>query len=320
MRQITGKDNAKDALASLKSNMNDSMIGNVLKKVVDASSTVAGFAEDTINGMSGGMGNLLSGSKVDFPSIWKGAGYTSSKSITVRLYNPVPTSHDAYIKYIVWPILQILAFVVPQSDADDGSSVTYHSPVLCTACCPGLWEIKAGYVSSVEVVKGGEANDLNFEHHPGMVDIRIGFGELYNVLTTHSTKKDRPTLQKYMQTLVDSPDVNLNIFVADHTDTTSTTNNNTDVKLATSSVSSTTTNIQPRVLPQETQMAKTVEVKTICPEGYQKLQAATLSLKESPPTQRPMTLMYLSDDEIDRILAESGGGFSNITTTYKYGR
>jgi len=162
-----------------------------------------------------GMGKLLVGSKVDFPAIWKGASYSTGYNITVRLYNPWPSNNDAYEKHILQPLLWLLAFVIPQNDqGEDGASmITYHSPVLCTVHCPGLWHIRAGFVSSIEVVKGGENNDISFKHHPGMVDIRLSFGELYGVMTTNDNEQqDRLTIGKYMKNLRDEPQGKFDMF------------------------------------------------------------------------------------------------------------
>ena len=46
-----------------------------------------------------------------------------------------------------------------------------------------------------------------------MVDVRVSFGELYNVVSTRDAgKADRPTLLKYMSNLTDSPEADLEIF------------------------------------------------------------------------------------------------------------
>jgi hypothetical protein len=162
-----------------------------------------------------GLTNLLSGSKVDFPSIWRGSAFSTSHSITCRLYNPFAGNETSYCKYILAPLIKLLAFVLPRKD--EGAGLTYNHPVLIRAYCTGLWEIPAGYVQSIEVIKGGDTNDLSFKHHPGIVDVRMTFGEIYGVMTPHiENSPDRHTASKYIQNLLDDPSIDLtNLYTDD---------------------------------------------------------------------------------------------------------
>lgn len=146
-----------------------------------------------------GMSGLLSGSRIDFPQIWKNSSYNTGYSLTVRLYNADPSNDKMYRENIIIPLAKILAFVIPQSDE---GALTYNSPVLCSVKCSGLWQIKAGFVSSIEVIKGGESNDISWTQRPNMIDLRISFGELYGVMTTNNKGYgDRLTLGSYLNVL-----------------------------------------------------------------------------------------------------------------------
>ena len=218
LRTVTGSQSGEESLKKIADKM--SGVSGMLSGVVGGAGSVLGGVEKFVG--KHGMGKLLSGSRIDFPAIWKGSSYNSSHTVTVRLYNPFPGSEPMYHKTILQPLLWLLALVTPKNDVSeefDGFDVTskdhltYFSPVMCSVKCPGLWEIRAGYVSSLEVIKGGENNDISFKNRPGMVDVRLSFGELYNVVTTRSGgKADRPTLKKYMTNLTDNAEVELDMF------------------------------------------------------------------------------------------------------------
>ena len=153
-----------------------------------------------------GGGNLISGSKVDFRLIWNGSTFSPSYSFTVRLYNPYPQSYDAYKQTIIYPLARLLALMVPLSD----SPHTYTFPLLCRVNCPGLFRIYAGYISSLDLIKGGENNDIAFNQLPGTVDIRITINELFSTMVAQKEEdgfvdnadNQRPTLKKYILTML----------------------------------------------------------------------------------------------------------------------
>lgn len=207
LRQITGGRNVKEVFGRLAEKTAEiPMIGGAVGAALETIGAIGGVGEAALQKTGLGLEKLLMGSKVDFPQIWKNASYSTNYSITCRLYNPVPLSKEQYKKRILEPLVKLLAFVVPQTDIDKDtgkSLLTYYIPLLCKVKCSGLWEIRAGFISSIEVIKGGEANDISFHQRPGMVDLRISFGELYGVMpsTVGSGYLDRPTLGRYIDIL-----------------------------------------------------------------------------------------------------------------------
>lgn len=213
LRQVTGTSSGKEALDAISKKVGDigGLTGSALEKAIKAVGSLVGVGESILNKFGGNTGtNILTGSRIDFPAIWKGASYNTGHSILVRLYNPMPNSADSYIKYIIFPLMQLLGFVVPLSDQD---SFTYNAPCMCSVKCSGLWAIRAGFISSIEVIKGGEANEVNWRQRPNMIDLRLSFGELYGAVPTHAKgQSDRPTFQKYIEVLLDEPKVDLDIY------------------------------------------------------------------------------------------------------------
>ncbi len=193
-------------------------IGEVVQKVgektkipglEDAGEFVSKFQEK-LGSLGGGIGNqmqrLLEGSKVDFPTIWQSSNFDPQYQITVRLYNPNPQSKALYKRFILTPLAYILAFACPLAD----SNYTYSFPLMCKVRCPGLFYLPAGFISSVQVLKGGDTQDITFHQQPGMVDVRISFDSLYSVMVAayeeedkEDKNKDRPTLKKYFESLWD---------------------------------------------------------------------------------------------------------------------
>ncbi len=256
LRRITGANSGSNAIQALQNKVGEK--GGVLSGLVNVG--LEGYQqyqkamEGVLTSVGGaGAAKLLSGSKVDFPQVWKGANYQTGHSITVRLYNPVPTSYPAYCNYIIIPLLRIIALCTPLSDP---AAITYNMPVLCTINCTGLWEIKAGFVSSIEVIKGGEANDISFKQHPGMVDVRLSFGELYNVITTNDNNhRDRPTLKKYIQNMLDEPEVDFKFWGSD----VYSPQIDASVPAVNTSVSDPTEEVPSRIDPQVTELNNRIE-------------------------------------------------------------
>jgi len=203
LRYMTGQASMGKAIESMKKNM-----GGILGGLTGAAGGLVGLGEKVLEGVSGGSGlsKVLSGSKIDFPQMWKGSAYSPSYSISIRLYNYNPKDLALHKQFIVEPLAKLLAFTIPLSD----SASTFTYPVLCSVSCPGLFMLKAAYVSSIEVIKGGDANNISFIQRPGIVDVKMTFNTLYGSLIAEDTSlepgnsvKDRfrPIFKEYINNL-----------------------------------------------------------------------------------------------------------------------
>lgn len=155
--------------------------------------------------MAGAANELLAGSRVDFPNIWKNSSYSPTFSCTCRLYNPSPGDDDATKKYIIAPLAAILALGLPRMK--DSDSFGYQWPFMCKVKCKGVFEIKAGAIQNITVVKGGDAQSIAYNQRLGIIDVRLDFINLHGVLVTTpatSVIENRPTLKGYLDNLFDS--------------------------------------------------------------------------------------------------------------------
>lgn len=143
---------------------------------------------------------LLSGARVDFPSIWKNSAYAPSYTMTIRLYNPNPGDKESTKKYIIGPIAALLLLGIPLSE--DNSS-TYSWPFLHKVKAPGIYNLNPAFISNIAVIKGGDQQQIAFNERLGMVDVRIDFGSLYSSIlaTKGKVSGDRPTLKKYLKAM-----------------------------------------------------------------------------------------------------------------------
>jgi hypothetical protein len=210
--QILGISDAKDL-----KNMLGSMPG-----VGGAATGVMNFGEkqfqNAIDGLEKGghkkaaslgkeMGNSLlaaaTGARIDFPMVWKNSSFTPSYSMTIRLWNPNPTDPDMTRKYIVGPIAAILSMALPKVGGPKVAS--YKWPMFCKVISPGLFNINAGFISNVSIIKGGEQQNIAYNQSLGLCDVRIEFGSLYTSMIAGKGSEKysdrRPTLGSYLEVL-----------------------------------------------------------------------------------------------------------------------
>jgi len=178
-------------------------------------STIAGGAQDLLKsaeGLAAGVIGessaaqmrhaLLSGQKIDFPMMWKGSSFSASYDLSIRLYNPSPASDYYYGNLILGPLAALMALVLPKTAIDlthpaGMQDLTYQWPFLLRFTIPGLVKLDSCYISSMNVVKGGDVNDRAWNNRPNVVDIRLTISPLYNTMlmtTEIPSKSNQPTL------------------------------------------------------------------------------------------------------------------------------
>lgn len=206
--QMTGQRQATGALESVTKQFSGSSIANGITAFAKGANEKAKelSKKDGIVGNVGkAMNTLLAGARVDFPQIWKNSSYHPNFSCSIRLYNPNPGNKEVTKKFIIGPIAAILTLALPQFiklNDGDGDSNSYSWPFFCKVNCPGIFNIPMGAITNVSIVKGGDHGVVGFNQILSMVDIRLEFASLHNVmLLSPDGSAARPTLKRYLNNL-----------------------------------------------------------------------------------------------------------------------
>jgi len=211
LTQMSGKENAMQAVeefskmgAAGAASMGGAS-GELFENFLTAMSGAAGKLDTALTtaskkqGLGGSLANtlvnVLSGSRVDFPQVWKNSSYSPTLSCSIRLYNPNPAS-DAYTKkYIIGPLAAILALTLPISEEQS----FYKWPLFCKVDCKGMFNIPLGAISNITIAKGGDGGSFGFNQRSSIVDVKMDFINLHSVLFQSSVgESSRPTLKSYL--------------------------------------------------------------------------------------------------------------------------
>jgi hypothetical protein len=164
-----------------------------LKEKMKETGSTLGGAGDIIDKMMGGH-------RVDFPQLWRNSGYTPSYTATIRLYNPKPGSTTYTEQYIIGPLAVILALGIPRSK--DGK--TYSWPFFHKVKAKGIYNLDPAVISNITVIKGGDQQQISFNQHLAMVDVRIDFTSLYGSMLMEEgdfVSNNRPTIKSYLNSM-----------------------------------------------------------------------------------------------------------------------
>jgi len=83
-------------------------------------------------------------------------------------------------------------------------SKMYNQPYFCKVDCKGLFKIKSGVITSINVIKAVD-NLIGFNQKIGLVDVKIDFGFLHTqMIAKNSDSEGIPTLKSYILNLQDS--------------------------------------------------------------------------------------------------------------------
>lgn len=147
------------------------------------------------------LNNTMAGARIDFPMVWGNSNFNPSYTFTVRLYNPNPGNLEYTKKYITGPLAAIMLLGLPISDA----AGTYNWPFFSKISVPGLWNLNAGVITNITVIKGGDQQQIAWNNRMGMCDVRIDVISLYNTMTVNRAgdgeNSDNPTLSSYLKNM-----------------------------------------------------------------------------------------------------------------------
>ncbi len=135
-----------------------------------------------------------------FPKIWGGSNAQLSYTIKTRLICNNPGSDSEYTDSILTPIEKLLRLSTPRKDPTINF---YRWPYFVSATCKGLFGIKYGMITNVEIEKGAH-NSLSYNQRPSIIDINITFTSIYDAVLLDDTATSPSNLQDYINVLGDS--------------------------------------------------------------------------------------------------------------------
>lgn len=139
---------------------------------------VTGAAADKLSKTASMILNTALGNRVVMPKVWDDSSYSATYSFKVRLYNPNPASQKLHRSCILNPLFLLQALALPNGDED--GNLTYEAPLYVQARSEGLFEMRLGMVTSLNIVKGGDENAIAFNGRPSYVDVTLQLSPLYD--------------------------------------------------------------------------------------------------------------------------------------------
>ena len=143
------------------------------------------------------LNKLMAGHRVDFPVVWRNAGFNPNYQVTIRLYNPNPGSLRRTKENIMGPLAAILLLGIPGSE--DGK--TYTWPYYHRIKCEGIFDLQPAVITNITVIKGGDQQQLAYNQRVSIVDVRIDFRTVFSSMLydrSNNILTGRPNLSSYI--------------------------------------------------------------------------------------------------------------------------
>jgi hypothetical protein len=120
--------------------------------------------------------SLAMGNRPIFPNVWSNSSFSCGYNYSIRLYNPNPANRFLHMQNIVKPLCALLTLVIPYNEKGN----TYTSPLYAKVESPGLFQIPAGMITNMSVIRGGDDNAIAFNGRPSLIDVRFSITPLYD--------------------------------------------------------------------------------------------------------------------------------------------
>ena len=146
---------------------------NVNSAVQNAINTIASTAEKVAGGAAGQVVRtasdiILKGERLSLPKVWQDSTYNPAISMNIKLVSPY--GHPTAIKrFIIKPLAYILALVSPITD--NGLTYGYAPTIFVRAY--GIAKMRAGFIESVSVNRGGADLVYNQFRQPQILNITL---------------------------------------------------------------------------------------------------------------------------------------------------
>lgn len=134
-------------------------------------------SKGVIQAIMGGIGNAVTGAKMQFPELWQDSTFSRDYSATIKLDSPDNDPLSVFLNIIV-PLIHLTAFAAPRSTG----LTTYASPFLVRAYYQGFFNVNMGIISSMEISKGAEGA-WTYNNIPTVVEVRLNIHDLFATQT-----------------------------------------------------------------------------------------------------------------------------------------
>ena len=123
-------------------------------------------------------GNVIKGSNVIMPDIYKSSSRPTSYQFTVHLKAPYGNKLGIYMDNLV-PLMHLVCLAIPKQSTAN----TYDSPFLVKAFMDGVCNINLGMITDLQVNKTVSEQSWTVDGMPNEIDVAFTITDLYSDLT-----------------------------------------------------------------------------------------------------------------------------------------
>lgn len=123
-------------------------------------------------------GNVIKGSNVIMPDIYKSSSRPTSYQFTVHLKAPYGNKLGIYMDNLV-PLMHLVCLAIPKQSTAN----TYDSPFLVKAFMDGVCNINLGMITDLQVNKSVSEQSWTVDGMPNEIDVAFTITDLYSDLT-----------------------------------------------------------------------------------------------------------------------------------------
>lgn len=149
------------------------------------SSMTAGAGRFTA-AIAGSMARTFLGDHTIYPKVFKSHSSTSSVSIKMH-FEASRGDPYSYLTELLVPYFFILGMALPELSKNNASAYSFPPIIQCSI--PGIWGTRLGMVTSVDVQKNSDGNNVSVHGWPLSMDVSMKITPLENVLLTSPMNK-----------------------------------------------------------------------------------------------------------------------------------
>jgi hypothetical protein len=152
--------------------------GTTPEAVTSARETAEARAFGAISkGTMGGVGSLLSGSRLLLPKIWKASSFNKNYSLSFKFETPYGDINSVYYD-VISPFLAILALSLPRQVHTAG----YEEPFIVRMDSAGWFTIECGVITDITIKRSPDEGDWTRDGLARVIEIDMSVTDVYPAL------------------------------------------------------------------------------------------------------------------------------------------